>query len=119
MNLREDVCIGSAHSSAQERLLSLKENQSEILTTDLYSKQRTDCLKMIQKGAAKFKMTTQTVQLAMTYFDIMVNAAPHMIQKPWQLHAITCMTLACKFQERDDNVPLIGEIIKYLVGVTA
>ena len=39
------------------------------------------------------------------------------MQKPWQLNAITCLTLACKFQERDDNVPLISEIIKYLVGI--
>lgn len=73
---------------------------------------------MIQKGAVKFKMGTMTVQLAITYFDIIVVNGSHLLNKPWQLNAITVMILACKFQERDDNVPLIAEIIKYLVGIT-
>lgn len=29
------------------------------------------------------------------------------------LTAITCLILACKFTERDDNVPLITDLIKF------
>jgi len=73
---------------------------------------------MVSRGATKFKMGVQTIHLAMTYFDIVVHGNPEAADKPWQLHAITCLVLACKFQERDDNVPLISEVIKYLVSQT-
>lgn len=113
MNNREELCPGSGTSGAQERLRELQSRQEPILAKK--SKFREDVLKMVNRGATKFKMGTQTIHLAMTYFDIYHNQYLEDSEKPWQLHAITCLILACKFQERDDNVPLISEVIKYLV----
>jgi hypothetical protein len=34
--------------------------------------------------------------------------------KEWQLNALTCLVLACKFQERDDNIPALDDMIRTL-----
>jgi len=73
---------------------------------------------MMQRGATKFKMATQTVHLAITYYDVIM--AQHrdlkkQVSNQWQLQAITCLILACKFNERDDNVPLIQELIRCML----
>ena len=36
----------------------------------------------------------------------------------WQLTAVTCLILACKFLERDDNVPLIQDLLRVLLQPT-
>jgi Cyclin, N-terminal domain len=71
---------------------------------------------LIRKGVDKFKMSHKTLQLAMLYFDIVSNA---LLLKDsmfnWQLAALTSLILACKFLERDDQVPLISDMIKHLI----
>ena len=60
---------------------------------------------MFRKAAQRFRIMQETVQLATTYYDI---AAPSYIPTlNWKLTALTCVILASKFHERDDNVPLI------------
>jgi hypothetical protein len=54
-------------------------------------------------------MSYQTIQLSMSYFDSLPLTCT---ENSWQLTAITCLMLACKFQERDDYVPLIDELIR-------
>ena len=58
-------------------------------------------------------MSTLTLHLAMTYFDIITE---NLMQPTpsWQFNAFTCFVLASKFQERDDNVPLIDDMIRSL-----
>jgi hypothetical protein len=48
----------------------------------------------------------------MTYFDIYTELKPQKPCSSWQLDALTCLVLACKFEERDDHVPLTEEILK-------
>lgn len=50
----------------------------------------------------------------MLYYDIVVK--PSQGLQNWTLNALTCLVLACKFQERDDFVPLIEDMIKSLVN---
>lgn len=57
-------------------------------------------------------MGIQTIQLSMIYYDIVVKNIAQ--QSQWYLNALTCFILACKFQERDDYVPLIEDLIKSL-----
>ena len=45
----------------------------------------------------------------MSYFDSLPLTST---ENNWQLTTITCLMLACKFQERDDYVPLIDELIR-------
>jgi len=54
-------------------------------------------------------MSFQTLQLSMCYFDSLPLTCT---ENSWQLTSITCLTLACKFQERDDYIPLIDELIR-------
>ena len=75
---------------------------------------RAEALQLIRRGAQKFKMGFSTVQLSMLYYDIVVK--PSQSLQNWTLNALTCLVLACKFQERDDYVPLIEDMIKSLVS---
>lgn len=70
---------------------------------------------LIRKGVDKFKMSHKTLQLAMLYFDIVSNALIKDSMFNWQLAALTSLILACKFLERDDQVPLISDMIKHLI----
>lgn len=44
----------------------------------------------------------------MSYYDVVCHKDPY----NWFINAFNCLILACKFGERDDNVPLIEEMIK-------
>lgn len=79
------------------------------------SAHRQDALNFIKRGAAKYKMTPQTAFLALGYFDsISSKVGKQEIDREWQLNALTCLVLACKFQERDDNIPALDDIIRVM-----
>ena len=50
------------------------------------------------------------MHLSVHYYEIV---KPLYTKEPWLLTAIACLILACKFTERDDNVPLITDLIKF------
>lgn len=70
---------------------------------------------LMRKGVDKFKMSHKTLQLAMVYYDIVSHTLHRDNSTNWQLTALTCLILACKFLERDDKVPLISDLIKHLI----
>jgi hypothetical protein len=50
-----------------------------------------------------------TLHLAMLFFD---RLSPELVKSSnWPLMALTCFILAAKFQERDDDIPLIEDCI--------
>lgn len=53
----------------------------------------------------------------MLFFD-RLRAKPETENQNMHLLITTCMILACKFLERDDNVPLISDIIKVMLNST-
>ena len=55
----------------------------------------------------KFSISQQALHLASIYFDTVADD-----NADWALNAITCLILACKFNERDDCVPLIETFVK-------
>lgn len=61
----------------------------------------------MQKTATRFNLSSQTVHLAMLYFDQTIADK----SLYWQINAVTCFALACKFQDRDDKIPRISEIL--------
>ena len=44
----------------------------------------------------------------MLYYDLISQKS----KENWFTNALNCLILACKFGERDDNVPLIEDMIK-------
>lgn len=53
----------------------------------------------------------------MLFFD-RLRAKPETENQNMHLLITTCLILACKFLERDDNVPLISDIIKVMLNST-
>ena len=79
---------------------------------------RSEVVVLLKRGADKFKMSAQTVHLALCYYDTLMaknRDLNRLISTKWQLQAVTCLILACKFNERDDNVPLIQELIRVML----
>lgn len=72
------------------------------------SKARQDALQLIRRGALKFRMNHRTIHLSMLYFDLVNQRS----KTNWFTNAFNCLILACKFGEKDDNVPLIEDMIK-------
>jgi len=71
---------------------------------------RADALKMVQHIHYKFKMGSMTLHLAMFYFDLL---PPDLVKtNTWHLQALTCLILSCKFVERDDDIPLIEDMMR-------
>lgn len=66
MNLKEDTCANLC-VSPQEQLIELKKRQVAVRVGK--SAHRSDALGLIKRGVSKFKMTAQTAQLAVGYFD--------------------------------------------------
>ena len=50
------------------------------------------------------------MHLSAHYFELV---KPLYTKESWLLTALTCLILACKFTERDDNIPLITDLIKF------
>lgn len=55
----------------------------------------------------KFSLSWRALHLGLLYFDTVVQN-----NADWALDAVTCLILACKFNERDDCVPLIETFVK-------
>lgn len=95
----------------------LRPKQEPLQVVSSYKVHRAEALKLIRKGAWKFKLATNSVHLAMSYYNLAVGAASGAENQgaQWQLTAITCLILASKFLERDDLVPLIEDMLKSVV----
>ena len=56
----------------------------------------------------KLKQRSLTIHLAVAYLDILMHQ-PSFDQTQQDVQALTCLLLASKFDELDDNIPLIRE----------
>jgi len=59
----------------------------------------------------KLKQRNLTIHLAVAYLDLMMHQ-PSFSEERQELLALTCLLLSSKFDELDDNIPLIREFQK-------
>ena len=56
-------------------------------------------------------MGLQTQHLAVLYYDVIAGLS---VSQLHEVDAVTCLILACKFTVRDDYIPLISDINRWL-----
>lgn len=108
LKLFEDSCLKGHAISAQQLLANMQRAQTQLRILPKYH--RADALKLMRLVHCRFKLTMESLHLAMRYLDML---PPESVKSgTWATMALTCFTLACKYVERDDDIPLIDDLIK-------
>lgn len=86
--------------------------QSQLGFKDSYIKHRRWLVDWTCHLCENIGLITSTAHCAIFFFDKIVSTRPDIPQRKWQLLCLACVSVACKYEEAEDDCPWIPELMK-------
>jgi len=86
--------------------------QSKLGFKDSYIKHRRWLVDWTCHLCENLGLITSTTHCAIFFLDKIISTRPDIPQKKWQLLCLACVSVACKYEEAEDDCPWIPELLQ-------